>query len=78
MTTEIETPATGDRVDVAAAQYAFGHSFLAGPGTVLENRDVMSRERKELVIRFDSGVTGIFKEDVLKPLLILVTPGEPR
>lgn len=69
MSIEIETPVPGDRVAVAAAQYAFGPSFLAGSGTVLENRDGMSRERKELVIRFDSGVTGIFKKTVLKELL---------
>lgn len=71
MTTEIETPAPGDRVDVAAAQYAFGPSFLAGPGTVLENRDGMSREKEELIVHFDSGVTGIFKEAVLKELLLI-------
>lgn len=72
MTIDIETLEPGDRVAVEAAEYAFGPSFLAGTGTVLQNLDVMSRERKELLIRFDSEVTGIFKEDVLKPLLIPV------
>lgn len=70
MTIEIKTPLPGDRVNVAAAQYASGPSFLAGPGTVLENRDVMSREREEIIIRFDSGVTGIFKLAFLNELLI--------
>lgn len=78
MITEIEAPVPGDRVNVAAAQYAFGPSFLAGPGTVLENRDVMSRDRKEILIRFDRGVSGRFKEDALKPLLIPALLGESR
>ena len=60
MTSDLKLPLPGDRVDVAVANYAFGPSFLAGPCTVLENRDVMSRHRKEAGIRFDRGVTGIF------------------
>ena len=70
MSIDIETLEPGDRVAVKAAEYAFGLSFLAGTGTVLQNLDGMSRERGEILIRFDRGVTGIFKAAVLKDLLL--------
>lgn len=73
MTTDFELPAPGDRVSVKAADYAFGPSFLAGAGTVLENPDPMDRLKDNVLIRFDRGVTGRFSATVLKELL----DGEP-
>ena len=58
---KLQLPA-GTRVLVDAHQHAYGPCFLTGPGAVLENRDVISRLAGDVLVRFDSGVTGRFKE----------------
>lgn len=78
MTVATELPLPGDRVTVAAAQYAFGPSFLAGPGAVIENRDLLSRERGEILIHFDRGVTGRFGSTVLLGLLTSPSAHDPK
>lgn len=52
----------GTRVFIAPHTHAFGDCFLVGEGTVVESLDYRSREKKELHIRFDSGVGGILPE----------------
>lgn len=58
---KLQLPA-GTRVLVDAHQHAYGPCFLTGPGMILENRDVISRLAGDVLVRFDSGVTGRFKE----------------
>lgn len=58
----IETAAdapVGTKVNVTAAEYAFGTSFLAGEGEVVEDRDFVSRSKGNVKVRFDN-VTGVF------------------
>lgn len=60
-TIELKT-VPGMRVTVAAHDHAYGPCFLTGAGTVIENRDAFARSKGEFLVRFDSGVTGIFKD----------------
>lgn len=43
----------GSRITIASHEHAFGKCFLSGSGTVIPNRDYLSREREEVVVRFD-------------------------
>ncbi len=66
-------PIPGMRVTVAAHEHSFGPCFLAGSATVIENRDVFARAKGEFHLRFDSGVTGIFKDPEHLALLTELT-----
>ena len=52
----------GTRVSIEPHSHAFGDCFLVGSGTVVENLDAFDRHKKNLIIRFDSGVTGVIPE----------------